>query len=227
MTESEGSIRDEVEGSQAAAVGEASTQYNVFIRSGSVPPRVVGDYHTGVVDVGDEDVVVDLDEVDYAEVREAVGRGAPTLLLGTSTRSLERSLMRLRDAERGESAPLAQSLAGRRDPARAARLLVDAERVADSITDDRLRVSALSGVAKALAATDPIRAAQLFARAEQVAYVISDRSTQGWALSEVASALAATDPDRAERITRSISDQSAQASALSSIAEALSATPSA
>lgn len=46
-------------------------------------------------------------EAYYAEVRRAVGRGAPSLLLGTSTKSLERSLAKLKAADQGElpSAP--------------------------------------------------------------------------------------------------------------------------
>ncbi len=41
----------------------------------------------------------------YDEVRRAVGRGAPTVLLGTSTRSLKRSLAKLTAVEQGEPAP--------------------------------------------------------------------------------------------------------------------------
>lgn len=41
----------------------------------------------------------------YDEVRRAVGRGAPTVLMGTSTKSLERSLAKLTAAQRDESAP--------------------------------------------------------------------------------------------------------------------------
>jgi hypothetical protein len=39
----------------------------------------------------------------YDEVRRAVGRGAPGLLFGTSTKSLERSLAKLTAVEQGES----------------------------------------------------------------------------------------------------------------------------
>ena len=44
-------------------------------------------------------------EAYYDEVRRAVGRGAPTVLLGTSTRSLERSLAKLTAEQQGESTP--------------------------------------------------------------------------------------------------------------------------
>lgn len=43
------------------------------------------------------------DDAYYDEVRRAVGRGAPTLLVGTSTRSLERSLAKLQAVKQGES----------------------------------------------------------------------------------------------------------------------------
>lgn len=51
----------------------------------------------------DEDAPVVRDEAYYAEVLEAVGRGAPTLLLGTSTRSLARSVKRLQEVQSGSS----------------------------------------------------------------------------------------------------------------------------
>jgi hypothetical protein len=50
--------------------------------------------------------LVELDEADYEEIREAVGRGAPTLLLGTSTRSLERNLQKLWAVEQAGSRSL-------------------------------------------------------------------------------------------------------------------------
>ena len=112
----------------------------------------------------------------------------------------------------------------RNDPARAARLLADAERIANSITDESSKASALSGVAEALAATDPDRAARLLTDAERIANSITDESSKAAALSGVAEALAATDPDRAERIANSITDESWKASALSGVAEALAAT---
>ena len=46
-----------------------------------------------------------MDDAYYDEVRRAVGRGAPTVLIGTSTRSLERSLTKLRAVRQGESPP--------------------------------------------------------------------------------------------------------------------------
>ena len=109
---------------------------------------------------------------------------------------------------------IAEALAAT-DPDRAARLLADAERIANSITDECSKASALSGVAEALAATDPDRA-------ERIANSITDEYWKASALSDVAEALAATDPDRAarlladaERIANSITDESSKASALS------------
>ena len=60
----------------------------------------------------------------------------------------------------------------RDDPARAARLLADAERIASSITDESSKASALSGIAQALAATDPDRA-------ERIASSITSESCEG------------------------------------------------
>jgi hypothetical protein len=59
---------------------------------------------------GDESQVVK-DSAYYAEVRKAVGRGASTLLLGTSTRSLRRNLERLAAEPQGTAATLVESRA--------------------------------------------------------------------------------------------------------------------
>jgi TIR domain len=112
----------------------------------------------------------------------------------------------------------------RNDPDRAARLLTDAERIANAITDERWKASALSGIAAALAATDPDRAARLLTDAERIANAITDESSQAQALSSIAAALAATDPDRAERIANAITDENPKAWALNDIARALAAT---
>ena len=50
------------------------------------------------------DVQAQRDVAFYDEVRRAVGRGAPTLLLGTSTRSLDRSLAKLTAVHRKDEA---------------------------------------------------------------------------------------------------------------------------
>jgi hypothetical protein len=103
------------------------------------------------------------------------------------------------------------------DIARAARLLADAERIASSITDEFSKASALSGVAKAVAATDPDRAVR-------IASSITVESSKASALSGVAKVVAATDPDRAARIASAITDESWKASALSGVAKVVAAT---
>ena len=100
--------------------------------------------------------------------------------------------------------------------------LADAERIANSITDELMKASALSGVAEALAATEPDRA-------ERIANSITDEFSKVSALSGVAKRLAATNPGRAERnansiTANSITDKSAKAKTLSDVAEALAAT---
>jgi TIR domain-containing protein len=112
----------------------------------------------------------------------------------------------------------------RNDPARAARLLTDAEHIANSIIDQPSKARALSAVAAALAATDPDHAAQMFTDAEHIARSITDEYFKAQALSDVAAALAATDPDRAERLAHAITEEAWKAWALSAIAAALAAT---
>ena len=114
----------------------------------------------------------------------------------------------------GQSSPLAREGLGRgtapnftatRDNVvRAVYFLVEAERVACSITRDELtKALALSSVAAAVAVTDPGRAALLLGDAEHTATSIKDIFSSTSALSSVAEA-AAFDPDRAERIANSI-----------------------
>ena len=107
--------------------------------------------------------------------------------------------------------------------ARAARLIADAERTAQSITDEYSKASALTSVARVLAAADPDRAARLVADAERTAQSITDEYSKALALTSVAKALAATDPDRAERIGRSITDKFSNVSALTSVARVVAA----
>ena len=45
------------------------------------------------------------DDAYYEEVQRAVGRGAPSVLLGTSTRSLERNLEKLKDLQQSDTPP--------------------------------------------------------------------------------------------------------------------------
>jgi phage gpG-like protein len=87
----------------------------------------------------------------------------------------------------------------RGERARTTRILIDAERLAQSITDENSKAPALLVVAGALAAADPDRAARHIADAERLAQSITDENSRASALTGVARALAAADPDRAER----------------------------
>jgi hypothetical protein len=76
----------------------------------------------------------------------------------------------------------------RGDPGRAARLFADAERTAQSITDEYWKAGTLCELAEVLAATDP-------GRAERIARSITGEYEYGaCALLAITKALAATDP---------------------------------
>jgi hypothetical protein len=107
---------------------------------------------------------------------------------------------------------------------REARLIFDAERIAQSITNEDEKAEALSDIAEALAATDPDRA-------EQIAQSITDKVEKVWALGSVAEVVATTDPDRAARIiavaergAHSITDEDQKELAMMGIAMGLAAT---
>jgi phage gpG-like protein len=139
------------------------------------------------------------------------------------------------------------------DARRVARLLLEAERIANSITNESWKASALVRVSAAVAATDLSRAARLLGDAERITDSITDEVGRSWALRNVAAAatnphraqrlansitseylksevlhgvvtaVAATDPDRAERIAHSVTEP-AKSSALKGVAEAVAAT---
>ena len=115
-------------------------------------------------------------------------------------------------------------IAVRDDLGRAAQLIQDAERVAESITDECQRASALADIAAVLVATEPDRAAQLIEDAEHLAQSITEKYAKDSVLTDIAVALAATDPDRAERLVQSITMASSMAKALAELAIALAAT---
>jgi len=129
----------------------------------------------------------------------------------------------------------------RGDPGRAARVIADAERTAQSITDEDAKPFALAAVAEALAGTDPGRAERIAqsitnasalanlakvlaatdpARAERVARSETHEYSKAESLRDLAEVLAGTDPGRAERIARSITDEYLKASALTNLARA-------
>jgi hypothetical protein len=109
-------------------------------------------------------------------------------------------------------------------PGRTARLIAQAEYIAQSITDKHLKVKALAFVAQVLAATDPDRAARLIDDAVRVAQSITPEAAKAGALDTPVWVQAATDPDRAERIARSITDESWRAWVLARAAGAMAAT---
>jgi len=76
---------------------------------------------------------------------------------------------------------------------RATRLLLDAERIANSIIVRDEKAAVLRDVVSAVAATDP-------ERAENIAITIADEKCKAAALHALASAVAATDPERAARL---------------------------
>jgi phage gpG-like protein len=108
------------------------------------------------------------------------------------------------------------------DARRVARLLLEAERIANSITNESWKASALVRVSAAVAATDLSRAARLLGDAERITDSITDEVGRSWALRNVAAA--ATNPHRAQRLANSITSEPAKSSALSGVAEAVAAT---
>ena len=129
------------------------------------------------------------------------------------------------DGEYGKPRLLTEiaSMVASPDPARAARLLGDAERVARS-SAAVWGSQPVIDVAKAVVATDPDRALRL-------ARSITNESGRAHALADIARALAAADPDRAarvfddaERLAQSMTDENPKARALAAIARALAAT---
>jgi caspase domain-containing protein len=117
---------------------------------------------------------------------------------------------------------VAEAVAGT-DPARAARLTDDAERLAQGIPNPAEKAAALAAVVHGLAAADPDRA-------ERLARTITDPSCKAPALTAVATAVASTDTDRAtrlsvgaERLAQSIPDPARKAAALEAIVQRLAA----
>jgi hypothetical protein len=118
--------------------------------------------------------------------------------------------------------------------ARAIRVLADAERIAQSLTNGYEKASALTSIARVMASTDRGRAARLIADAKRTAQAITIKDQKASALAGIAKALAATDPDHAagfiddaERTAQAITDAEAEAwkaSALAGIPEAIAAT---
>ena len=110
------------------------------------------------------------------------------------------------------------SIAVRGERTPAIRLLADAERIAQSITDENVKPRALSYVVAALAAIDPDRAERI------AASITTAPISKSIALSRVAMALADTDLDRALRIAQSGPREKDRAGVLAGIAGTLADT---
>jgi hypothetical protein len=120
------------------------------------------------------------------------------------------------------SAPApAPMIAGPVDPARAERLLADAEELACGIAADDTRALALTAVKIAAARIDPDRAESSLTEAEQFARMSSSSSARDEALGEVALAAARTEPALAEQIAPSLLDRERT---LAEVASAVAAT---
>jgi hypothetical protein len=103
---------------------------------------------------------------------------------------------RVRDGELAGPAVVGYAGAGRRQ---AVRLLSEALRVAQSISDGWWKAMALAEIAEVSAASDPGRAGRIAAEAEHHAQSCPQR-LKASALARVAEALAVSDPDRAEQV---------------------------
>jgi hypothetical protein len=79
------------------------------------------------------------------------------------------------------------------DPDRAARLAADAERIAQSLTDEGVKAWALAQVAVVFTATHPQRRDSFFQS------LTTDEGNKARVLAQLAVILAAIDPERAER----------------------------
>jgi TIR domain len=113
------------------------------------------------------------------------------------------------------------SVAGTADVLHATQLLVEAQRVAGSITSGFGKVSALLDLARVVAATEPRRAVRIFEEVEHIADSITNESQKAAALCEIARATARTDLDRAERIADTITDPFYKGRALNGIVQAV------
>ncbi len=122
---------------------------------------------------------------------------------------------------------------------RTARLLAEAERIAESITDAGEKASALRLVAEAVPAAAPgsgvpiaqpvtgeyeTVAAASPERAVRLAQSVTDAGEKASALRKVAKVVAVTDPDRAVGIAQSIADPETKEWALGDVAEVVAAT---
>ena len=122
-------------------------------------------------------------------------------------------------------APVQEQLV-RPGQSRYSRIVTDALRTAQAISEENPKVRALAAAAQALAPTDPGRASLVAADAERIAQSIAGEAARASALAAVTGPLAAYDADRAEIVAQSIPEASFRASALAAAAETLAAIDS-
>ena len=108
---------------------------------------------------------------------------------------------------------------------RSIRVLIEAERIAQSITEKSWQATALAAVARVLAITDPDRAARLIAKAETVAKSIDAKAKKEDTLAVVARIMAVTNPGWAERIAQSITRRILKVGVVAAVARALYSIP--
>jgi hypothetical protein len=106
---------------------------------------------------------------------------------------------------------------------RYSRIVADALRAAQSISEENPKAHALAAAARALASTDPGRASLVAADAGRIAQSMASGAARASALAAVTGPLAAYDAERAETLARSIPEASFRASALAGAAETLAA----
>ena len=110
---------------------------------------------------------------------------------------------------------------------RYSRIVADALRAAQSISEENPKAHALAAAARALAPTDPGRASLVAADAERIAQSMASGAARTSALAAVTGPLAAYDAEGAETLAQSIPEASFRASALAGARKrSRSSTPS-
>jgi hypothetical protein len=89
----------DIDPSSVDVVVEAKTEYNPRVAAALAWLRATADVLSDL----EPDESVERDDAYYTEVRQAVGRGAPTVLLGTSNKALEASLREIKAAHKTRS----------------------------------------------------------------------------------------------------------------------------
>ena len=127
----------------------------------------------------------------------AVQEPAPWLSDPARALATRSALQHVADPDKPAVASVAGTLLA---PVEVRRLVVEAERVADTITNDYSRAQALAQVVKAWATVDPGQAERVAVEAERVADTITNDGLRAQALAAVAEAWATVEPRQAERV---------------------------